>query len=203
MWAYYDRRVAQREPGPESVFTYFRGRGAKADLQAIKTELREVNLRLNELPPRSFLDLGAGPSGAFTHELPGHGFALDQSLAALRRLRVAVPSVALIRADATHVPVSQRVLGRVFISHLYGLLLPDERAALISEASRVGHEIVILDCGRPPGARAEEWQTRTLPDGTEYPIFRRHLDVETLLREVGGDGLFDGQYFVMIRRVFT
>jgi hypothetical protein len=39
--------------------------------------------------------------------------------------------------------------GRVFISHLYGLLLPDERAELLNEAFRVGCEIVILDPGRP------------------------------------------------------
>jgi hypothetical protein len=206
MWEYYDRRVAHRvahrEPGPGSVFSYFRGLGVEANLMAINAELHQVNLRLNELPPMSFIDLGAGHSGAFTRELRGRGFALDQSLAALRRLRVAVPSVARLRADAMHIPVLYKALGRVFISHVYGLLLPDERAALISEASRVGQEIVILDSGRPSGARDEEWQTRTLPDGTDYPIFRRHLDVETLLSEVGGDVLFDGEYFVMIRRLF-
>jgi hypothetical protein len=90
--------------------------------------------------------------------------------------------------------------GRVFISHLYGLLLPDERAELLNEAFRVGCEIVILDPGRPIGANAEEWQSRMLPDGTEHPIFRCHLDIETLIGEVGGEALFDGQYFVMIRR---
>jgi hypothetical protein len=200
MWEYYDRRVAHREPGPESIFSYFRGLGVEADLEAINVELHQVNLRLNALSPTTFLDLGAGPSGAFTRELCGHGFALDQSLAALLRLRVAVPSVALMRADATHIPVPDKALGRVFISHVYGLLLPDERDVLIREATRIGHEIVILDSGRPSGTRADEWQTRTLPDGTDYPIFRRHLDVETLISEVGGEALFNGQYFVMIRR---
>jgi hypothetical protein len=96
-------------------------------------------------------------------------------------------------------PLRTKAVGRVFISHLYGLLLPHERAALLAEASRVTEEIVILDSGRPTGAEAEEWQTRTLPDGSTYPIYRRHLDVDTLLREVGGEALFDGEYFVMIR----
>jgi ubiquinone/menaquinone biosynthesis C-methylase UbiE len=126
---------------------------------------------------------------------------MDQSMAALRSLRSVSPSISLVRADAMRLPVAAKAFGRVFMSHLYGLLLPDERVALVNEASRVGHEIVILDSGRPPGVLAEQWQARTLPDGTEYPIFRRHLDVETLISEVGGEALFDGQYYVMIRRL--
>ncbi|MGH9079607.1 MAG: class I SAM-dependent methyltransferase [Acidimicrobiales bacterium] len=200
MWAYYDRRVAQRKTGPHNVLSYFRGLGVRADLDSINVELHQVKFRLRELPSTSFLDLGAGPSGDFTRELAGDGLAMDQSMAALRSLRSAALSMALVRADAMRLPVADKALGRVFISHLYGLLLPDERAELVNEASRVGREIVILDCGRPTGANAEEWQSRTLPDGTEYPIFRRHLDIETLISEVGGEALFDGQYFVMIRR---
>jgi hypothetical protein len=92
-------------------------------------------------------------------------------------------------------------MGRVFIAHLYGLLLPEERTALLNEACRVAGENVILDSGRPRGAPAEEWQTRTLPDGINYSIFRRHLDTGTLIGEVGGHSLFSGQYFVMIRRI--
>jgi len=38
---------------------------------------------------------------------------------------------------------------------------------------------------------------RSLPDGTSYPIFRRHLDVETLAGEIAGHPLLGGQYFVM------
>jgi ubiquinone/menaquinone biosynthesis C-methylase UbiE len=148
-----------------------------------------------------FLDLGAGPSGQFTSELAGDGLALDQSMAALCSLRSVAPDLALVRADAMHIPFSDKAFGRVFISHLYGLLLPDEQSGLIDEASRVGHEFVLLDSGRPSGAHPEQWQRRLLPDGTEYPIFRRHLDIDTLIREVGGEALFDGQYFIMIRRI--
>jgi SAM-dependent methyltransferase len=201
MWAYYDRRVAQREPGPQNVLSYFRDLGVQADVDSINAELDQVTLRLRQLPSRRFLDLGAGPSGQFTQELAGDGVAIDQSMAALRSLRSVAPFLALVRADAMRIPVSDKAFGRIFIAHLYGLLLPDERAALINEASRVGHEIVILDSGRPTGAQSEQWQTRTLPDGTEYPIFRRHFDVETLISEVGGEALFDGQYFIMIRRL--
>jgi hypothetical protein len=94
-------------------------------------------------------------------------------------------------------PVAENSIGRVFISHLYGLLLADESAELLTEVRQVTHEMVILDSGRPPGTEREGWQTRSLPDGTSYPIFRRHLEVETLADEIGGDPLFSGQYFVM------
>ena len=199
MWLYYDRRVAYREPGAQNVFDYFVGLGVHANLDTINAELREISGCLGQLTATSFLDLGAGPNGTFTLQLPGRGSALDQSDAALRRLRAVAADLPLVRADAMRLPVRDKAVGRVFISHLYGLLLPDERAVLLAEARRAGHEIVILDSGRPPGARVEEWQTRTLPDGTTYPIFRRHLDVETLVREVGGDVLFGGEYFVMAR----
>src|SRR5205807_4951887 len=124
------------------------------------------------------------------------GIALDQSAAALGQLRTAAPGLPVVRADAMRVPARAKSVGRVFISHLYGLLLADERAALLAEAWRVGNEIVILDSGRPAGARADEWQTRTLPDRSTYPIYRRHFDIDTLLTELGGETLFDGHYFV-------
>ena len=199
MWAYYDRRVAHREPGPQNVLSYFRGLGVDADIETINFELGQVGLRLGQLPPTTFVDVGAGPGGTFTFQLPGCGIAVDQSDAALRQLRKAVAGAPAIRADAMRLPLRTKAVGRVFISHLYGLLLPDERAMLVAEASRVGREVVILDSGRPPGAKPEEWQARALPDGSTYPIYRRHLDVATLLHELGGEALFDGDYFVMIR----
>ena len=199
MWAYYDRRIAHREPGPETVLKYFRGLGVDADLGDINSELLEIEQRLARLPATTFIDVGAGPSGTFTLQLPGLGIALDQSDGALRQLRSVAPRITVARADALNLPVRSKAVGRMFVSHLYGLLLPDERAQLLTEAARVSDEIVILDSGRPAGALAEEWQARTLPDGTTYPIYRRHLDVETVLNEVGGEALFDGEYFVMVR----
>ncbi len=201
MWAYYERRVGQRDSGTTtSMFQYFTDLGAHADLDVINAESETVHRRLQELPPTSFLDLGAGPTGTLTRLLPGRGLALDQSRAALRALRELLPNLPLIQGDAMRIPLADSSVGRVLISNLYGLLLPDERAGLVAEASRVGRELVIVDSGRPPDARPEEWQTRTLPDGTACRIFRRHFDVGTLISEVGGDPLVDGQYFVMIRR---
>jgi len=197
MWHYYDRRIAYREPGANNVLSYFLGLGASADLDEIEDELDAVRRLLRGLPATMYIDIGCGPTGEFTSQLPGIGCATDQSAAALRQLGRRLPRLPLLRADALRLPIADNSIGRVFMSHLYGLLLPDESAELLAEVRRVAHEIVILDSGRPPGTEREGWQTRSLPDGTSYPIFRRHLDVETLANEIGGDPLFSGQYFVM------
>jgi ubiquinone/menaquinone biosynthesis C-methylase UbiE len=197
MWHYYDRRIAYREPGANNVLSYFLGLGASADLDEIEDELDAVRHLLRGLPPTKYLDVGCGPTGEFTSQLPGTGCATDQSEAALRQLGRQLPRLPLLRADALRLPIADNSIGRVFMSHLYGLLLPDESAELLAEVRRVSYEMVILDSGRPPGTEREGWQTRSLPDGTSYPIFRRHLDVETLADEIGGDPLFSGQYFVM------
>ena len=197
MWHYYDRRVAYREPGAKNVLSYFVGLGVSADLNQIEEELDAIRRLLQGLPATTYLDIGCGPSGEFTSQLPGTGCAIDQSEAVLRQLGRRLPRLPLLRADAMRLPVADNSIGRVFISHLYGLLLPDESAELLAEVRRVANEMVILDSGRPPGTEREGWQTRSLPDGTTYPIFRRHLHAETLADEIGGVPLFNGQYFVL------
>ncbi len=197
MWHYYDRRIVYRKPGANNVLSYFLGLGASADLDEIEDELDAVRRLLRGLPATDYLDVGCGPTGEFTSQLPGTGFATDQSEAALQQLGRRLPRLPLLRADALRLPIVDKSIGRVFMSHLYGLLLPDESAELLAEVRRVAYEMVILDSGRPPGTEREGWQTRSLPDGTSYPIFRRHLHVETLADEIGGDPLFSGQYFVM------
>jgi len=58
---------------------------------------------------------------------------------------------------------------------------------------------VILDSGRPPGATQAEWQRRPLPDGTSYTVYKRHFEIDVLLDEVGGEPLFSGEYYVLVR----
>ena len=73
-----------------------------------------------------YIDVGCGPTGEFTSQLPGTGCATDQSEAALRELGRRLPRLPLLRADALRLPIADNAIGRVFMSHLYGLLLPDE-----------------------------------------------------------------------------
>jgi SAM-dependent methyltransferase len=198
LWNYYDRRVTRRLPGFDNAHTYWTGLGVEVEIADIASESAQVEDRLRELTPGTFVDVGAGP-GTFTSLIPGKGIALDQSRRSLEVLREQVPGVPAVQADALHLPLPDHAVMRFFSSHLYGLLLPSERQGLLAEAHRVASEVVIVDAGRPKGVRAEEWQKRTLPDGGTFKVFRRHFDSEVLAGEVGGDVLFAGQFYVLVR----
>jgi ubiquinone/menaquinone biosynthesis C-methylase UbiE len=174
--------------------------GVDVDLEALRAELEEVEERLGGLDPVPFLDVGAGP-GVFTGIVPGTGFALDQSDAALQRLRTVLAAVPVVCGDATALPVRAKSVIRLFAGHLSGHLEPAEREAFLTEARRVADELVILDSGRPLGAQAEEWQSRRLDDGSTHTVYKRHLTVEELAREIGGEALFGGRYYVLARSV--
>jgi hypothetical protein len=200
LWSYYDRRAPSYEGGVSGACRYFRGLGVEVSADAVREELHEITRQLVLLPPATFVDVGAGP-GVFTGQLPGSGVAVDQSERALRRLHAEVAEVAVVRGDAAALPLAAKAVTRVFAGHLYGHLEPQERAAFIAEAGRVGDELVILDSGRPPGVGAEEWQRRSLPDGTTFTVYKRHFNIETLVAEVGGHPLFSGSYYVLVRSI--
>jgi hypothetical protein len=200
LWSYYQRRATHYAGGVEGAHAYFAGLGVDVDLEALRAELEEVEERLGGLDPVPFLDVGAGP-GVFTGIVPGTGFALDQSDAALERLRTVLAAVPVVCGDAAALPVRAKSVIRLFAGHLYGHLEPTEREAFLTEARRVADELVILDSGRPLGAQAEEWQSRRMDDGSMYTVYKRHLTVEELAREIGGEALFGGRYYVLARCV--
>ena len=200
LWTYYDRRAPEYDGGVESTYRYFRSLGVDVDLEALRAEDRAVTRELARLRPCAFVDVGAGP-GVFTDQVPGSGFAIDQSENALHRLQATVGDVPAIRADATALPLRANAVTRLFAGHLYGHLEPPERAPFLAEARRVADELVILDSGLPPGARSEEWQTRSLSDGSSHTVYKRHFDIEVLRAEVGGEPLFGGRYFVLVRSI--
>ena len=187
-------------PGVFGVFSsVFRGIWIGADGTAAE-QRRAVTRALARLRPCAFVDVGAGP-GVFTDQIPGSGFAIDQSENALHRLQVKVGDVPAIRADATTLPLRANAVPRLFAGHLYGHLEPHERATFLAEAHRVADELVILDSGLPPGARPEEWQTRSLSDGSTHTVYKRHFDIDVLLAELGGELLFGGRYFVLVQSI--
>jgi SAM-dependent methyltransferase len=198
LWTYYDRRAPDYDGSVRGAHRYFSELGIDTDIDAIRAERDQVTRQLMNLPAAPFIDIGAGP-GVFTGVIPGTAVALDQSDAALRRLRSEIVDVPVLRADATALPLAAHAVVRVFAGHLYGHLEEEERVVFLTEVRRVADELVILDSGRPPGAKAEEWQTRTLPDGTTHTVYKRHFDIDVLLEEVGGEALFSGRYYVLVR----
>jgi hypothetical protein len=64
----------------------------------------------------------------------------------------------------------------------------------------VAPEIVVADAARRPGHEPEEWQQRTIADGTPFPVFKRFFRPEQLVEELGGgEVLFAGDWFVLVR----
>ncbi len=60
-------------------------------------------------------------------------------------------------------------------------------------------ELVILDSGRPAGARAVQWQQRTSGlDQQLYRVLRRHFDAQELADEIGGQVLYAGRFYVVV-----
>ena len=200
LWTYYDRRAPECDGGVEGAYRYFRSLGVDVDLEGLRAERRAVTRELARLRPCAFVDVGAGP-GVFTDQIPGSGFAIDQSENALRRLQAKTGDVPAIRADATALPLRANAVTRLFAGHLYGHLEPPDRATFLAEARRVADELVILDSGLPPGARPDEWQTRSLADGSTFTVYKRHFDIAELLAEVGGEPPFGGRYFVVVRSI--
>lgn len=198
LWDYYDRRVAQGVPGLANARTYWSGLGVETTEREIAEEAMELERRLRNLDPLMFADVGSGP-GTFTAMLPGWGLAVDQSDAALRVLLERMPAMPAVRADAGNLPLRDGAVARFFAAHLYGLLLEDERRAFLSEARRVAAEVLLLDAGRPTGVNAEEWQHRTLLDGSQHRVFRRHFAADQLASEIRGEVLFGGRFYVLVR----
>lgn len=181
-WQYYDRRVSQGVPGIGNAVAYWNGLGVAVTEAEVTAEAIQVEGHLRNLLPTNFVEVGAGP-GTFTGMLAGKGVAVDQSSAALVRLRNDHHSVTPVRADATALPFRDRSFERCFAAHIYGLLQPDERTVMLDEARRVA---------------AEVWQNRSLPDSSRYRIYRRHFDAQQLAGEIGGNVIFAGSFYVMV-----
>lgn len=196
-WEYYDLRSLQRPPGVDNAVAYWRGLGVPCDQDDVAAEAARVEAALDRLPPGRSVDVGCGP-GTFTGLIPGHVVAMDQSRNAVVKVRERFPSTPVVRGDAMALPFATGSFDRALVSHLYGLLLPAEALHLMDEVSRVAREVVIVDAGRPTGVAAAEMQERDLPDGSRHRVFRRHFDAGELAREVGGEVVFGGSFYVLV-----
>jgi hypothetical protein len=107
-----------------------------------------------------------------------------------------VPDAELVRADVDEgLPFEEGAFERVFTGHFYGHLEPADRERFLAEARRVATELVIVDSA----GSGEEWQERTLNDGTQWRVYKRWFTADALLGELGGGrGLHDGRWFVAV-----
>jgi demethylmenaquinone methyltransferase/2-methoxy-6-polyprenyl-1,4-benzoquinol methylase len=191
MRAYYDRRAAEYDE-------WWLGTGlfTERDRPGWPEEVERLVEVIAGLEPARVLDVACG-TGFLTRHLRGEVIGLDQSarmveIAGSRGLRG-------VQGDALPLPFEDGAFDRVFTSHFYGHLLPDERSAFLGEARRVASELVVVDAALRPDTEAELWQERVLNDGSRHSVYKRYFDAPALAAELGGGKLLhQGAWFVAV-----
>ena len=154
---------------------------------------------ISELPPSRTLDVACG-TGFLTRHVRGEVVGLDQSESMLNIARDRVPEGSFVQGDAFTLPFPASSFDRVLTGHFYGHLQAPKRQRFLAEAFRVAPELVIVDAALRDDVEAEEWQERTLSDGSRYEVYKRFFTGRSLVEEIGGgEILFEGRWFVVVR----
>ena len=197
MREYYDRRAPEYDD-------WYLGRGlfAGRDRPGWSDEVDELAVAIGGLPSGRTLDVACG-TGFLTRHLHGDVVALDQSARMLGEASQIVPNAAFVQGDALALPFPDHSFDRVFTGHFYGHLAEPERSAFLAEARRVARELVVVDASRVHAEVAEELSQRVLEDGSRWQVYKRWFDGPGLVGELGGgEVLFEGSWFVMVRASF-
>jgi Methyltransferase domain len=110
------------------------------------------------------------------------------------------PNAAYTLGDALELPCEDEAFERVFTSHFYGHLEEGDRERFLREARRVAPELVVFDAALHDGEPRFEWQERVLQDGSHWEVYKRFFTGAGLLDELGGgEVLFEGRWFVLVR----
>jgi ubiquinone/menaquinone biosynthesis C-methylase UbiE len=170
---------------------------ARRDRPGWSAEVSQLIGVLTKMPPARVLDVACG-TGFLTRHLRGDAVALDQSPQMVQVAAARMPGVRVVQGDAVPLPFSDQSFERVLTSHFYGHLLPGERDAFLSEARRVGAELVVVDSALRKDLAAEEWQERTLNDGSRHRVYKRFFVGAQLAEELDGEVLHEGSWFVVV-----
>lgn len=190
---YYHQRAREYDDWYESS-----GLFAQHDRPGWKEEVDRVVALVAGLPPARTLDVACG-TGFLTRHLRGFVAGVDQSSAMVAVAQARLPEGLALVGDALELPFADASFDRVVTGHFYGHLPPDEREAFLGEARRVARELVVIDTARQPGGSSENWQERTLNDGSHHRVFKRFLDAAELAAEIGGEVLLSSRCFVAAR----
>jgi ubiquinone/menaquinone biosynthesis C-methylase UbiE len=193
MRVYYDRRASEYDD-------WWLGTGLfeKRSRPGWSEEVEQLAGALRALPPARTLDVACG-TGFLTRFLPGDVVAIDQSAEMTRIAEARMPEACVLQGDAVPLPFPDADFDRLVTAHFYGHLLPDERAAFLEEARRVGRQLVVIDSAKREDVEAEEWQERLLNDGSQHRVYKRFFVATDLAQELGGGTvLHDGRWFVAV-----
>jgi ubiquinone/menaquinone biosynthesis C-methylase UbiE len=166
---------------------------------AWQAERDEAFAAIASLPRKRTLDVACG-TGFVTRLLGDDVVGLDQSDEMLAVASEQAPNAAYAEGDALELPFDDGAFERVFTSHFYGHLEEGDRERFIAEAGRVAPELVVFDAALHDGEPRFEWQERLLKDGTRWEVYKRFFTGAGLLEELGGgEVLFEGRWFVLVR----
>ena len=193
MRAYYDRRAREYDD-------WWLGTGlfAVRERPGWQEEVGQLGQVVGDLPAARVLDVACG-TGFLTRHLRGEVVALDQSEAMTEIAAARVPHARVLQADAVPLPFADGAFDRLFTSHFYGHLLPEEREAFVAEARRVARQLVVVDSALREGVGLEGWQERVLNDGSRHRVYKRFFTATSLTAELGGgEVLHAGRWFVAV-----
>lgn len=187
---YYDRRAAEYDD-------WYEGNGLFAERArpGWDEEVARLIAFVAELPAARTLDVACG-TGYLTRHLRGFVVGLDQSAAMVEIAQSRLPAGLALVGDALSLPFGDRAFDRVFTGHFYGHLGPTEQERFLDEARRVADELVIVDAAARDGVGSQQWQERTLGDGSRHRVYKRYLSAAGLAAEIGGEPALDGRWFV-------
>ena len=174
------------------------GRFAERDRPGWSAEVEELIGVLQALPPARVLDVACG-TGFLTQHFRGQVVGLDQSAQMVEIAAARMPHARVVQGDIAPLPFDDGEFDRVFTSHFFHHLAADRRASFLTEARRVGHEIVVVEDLRSPDAPEEEWREVELGDGSHHRMHRHAFTAAELSAELGGGKvLHEGRWFVVV-----
>jgi demethylmenaquinone methyltransferase/2-methoxy-6-polyprenyl-1,4-benzoquinol methylase len=150
------------------------------------------------MPAARTLDVACG-TGWLTQHLRGEIVGLDASPSMLAVASERIPQAEFVVGDALDLPFEESSFERIATGHFYGHLEEDDRVRFLAETRRVAGELVVIDSALHDGVEPVEWQERVLNDGSRWEVYKRYFVAAELAEELGGEVLFDGNWFVVVR----
>ena len=118
----------------------------------------------------------------------------------LEEARRAAPRATFVQGDGLALPFPNDAFDRLFTGHFYGHLEVPERERFLAEARRVARELVVVDASKEHSGIDEQMSQRELNDGSTWEVYKRYFTGAGLAAELGGgEILFEGAYFVVVR----
>ena len=193
MKAYYDRRAPEYDD-------WWLGEGlfADRDRPGWDEEREQLAGVIAELPPLRTLDVACG-TGFLTKHLRGEVVGLDASEQMLARAPRQAPNATFVQGDALSLPFEDGAFDRVFTSYFYCHLEDEDRERFLAEARRVAPEVVVVASIRRGDDLPERWDDRVLRDGSSWTVFKRVFEGGDLAHELGGEIVFEGRWFLVVR----